>query len=128
MKLVPLTLGEKPRRDDSDPAATASHGKRSFSTLHSLNLAWTTGRVEDLVNYFHKDMVAIVPTTRNRLDRAATPMATLPSQSLRKHVLSFAQTRRHRPFLNPSRADRPPQHRNRIDQVLHPHAHQQRDH
>ncbi|HEX2973539.1 MAG TPA: nuclear transport factor 2 family protein [Tepidisphaeraceae bacterium] len=39
-----------------------------LATLHALNRAWTTGHVEDLATYFHKDMVAIVPTMRHRLE------------------------------------------------------------
>ena len=37
-----------------------------WETLRALNDCWTKGDGADLVNYFHKDMVAITPTDRNR--------------------------------------------------------------
>ena len=37
-----------------------------WETLRKLNDCWTKGNGKDLVNYFHKDMVAITPTDRNR--------------------------------------------------------------
>ena len=38
-----------------------------LNTLHELNDCWTKGDGSGLVNYFHEDMVAVVPTTRERL-------------------------------------------------------------
>ena len=37
-----------------------------WETLRKLNDAWTKGDGKDLKEYFHKDMVAITPTDRNR--------------------------------------------------------------
>jgi ketosteroid isomerase-like protein len=48
------------------PPTTASQSEQDV--LRSLNRTWTTGHVADLANYFHKDMVAIVPNTRCRIE------------------------------------------------------------
>jgi hypothetical protein len=37
-----------------------------WHTLQSLNRAWTTGKVEELKDYFHENMVAITPGDRQR--------------------------------------------------------------
>jgi ketosteroid isomerase-like protein len=37
-----------------------------WQTLQSLNRAWTTGKVDELKNYFHENMVAITPVDRQR--------------------------------------------------------------
>jgi len=39
-----------------------------WETLRALNDAWTKGNQDDLADYFHKDMVAIAPTVRQRLE------------------------------------------------------------
>ena len=39
-----------------------------WETLRKLNDCWTKGNGKDLVNFFHKNMVAITPTDRNRLE------------------------------------------------------------
>lgn len=39
-----------------------------WRTLRALNDAWTKGNPNDLKNYFHKDMVAITATDRERLE------------------------------------------------------------
>jgi hypothetical protein len=39
-----------------------------WETLRSLNDCWTRGDGKDLINYFHKNMVAITPTDRDRLE------------------------------------------------------------
>lgn len=39
-----------------------------WETLRNLNDAWTKGDGKKLVDFFHKDMVAITPTDRNRLE------------------------------------------------------------
>jgi len=39
-----------------------------WQTLQALNRAWTQGRPEDLVDYFHPNMVAITPTDRLRVE------------------------------------------------------------
>ena len=39
-----------------------------WRTLRALNDAWTEGNPKDLTNYFHKDMVAITATDRERLE------------------------------------------------------------
>ena len=37
-----------------------------WQTLQSLNRSWTTGKVEELKDYFHENMVAITPVDRQR--------------------------------------------------------------
>jgi hypothetical protein len=39
-----------------------------WNALRALNDAWTIGNPNDLKNYFHKDMVAITATDRERLE------------------------------------------------------------
>ncbi len=39
-----------------------------WQTLRALNDAWTKGKPDDLKNYFHRDMVAITATERERLE------------------------------------------------------------
>ena len=39
-----------------------------WQTLRALNDAWTKGKPNDLKNYFHRDMVAITATDRERLE------------------------------------------------------------
>lgn len=39
-----------------------------WKTVQALNKAWTTGNVDELANYFHKNMVAITATDRERLE------------------------------------------------------------
>ncbi len=39
-----------------------------WQTIRALNDCWTKGNPELLINYFHKNMVAITPTDRNRLE------------------------------------------------------------
>jgi len=40
-----------------------------WQTIRALNRAWTVeGDIDELKNYFHKDMVAITPTDRERLE------------------------------------------------------------
>lgn len=46
-----------------------------WSTLRTLNDAWTKGNPDDLAQYFHPDMVAITATVRHRLDGAAACIA-----------------------------------------------------
>lgn len=46
-----------------------------WNTLLALNDAWTQGRPEELEHYFHRDMVAITPTDRQRLEGAAACIA-----------------------------------------------------
>ena len=48
-----------------------SESNEVWQTLQAMNLAWTSGRVGALADYFHPDMVAIVPTTTQRLDGRA---------------------------------------------------------
>lgn len=39
-----------------------------WQTLRALNDAWTKGEPDKLKNYFHRDMVAITPTQRERVE------------------------------------------------------------
>ncbi len=39
-----------------------------WQTVRDLNDAWTKGRPQDLTSFFHRDMVAITPTDRERLE------------------------------------------------------------
>jgi len=38
-----------------------------WRTVQALNHAWTSGDADDLVEYFHPEMIAITPTDRDRL-------------------------------------------------------------
>lgn len=53
------SLDAKPEADARDDV---------WRTLRALNNAWTRGNPDDLVNYFHRDMVAITATGRERLE------------------------------------------------------------
>ncbi len=46
-----------------------------WTTVRSMNDAWTKGNPDDLVKFFHRDMVAITATERNRLDGGAACIA-----------------------------------------------------
>jgi len=46
-----------------------------WATLRALNDAWTQGRPERLVEYFHPKMIAITPVDRLRRDGAASCIA-----------------------------------------------------
>jgi hypothetical protein len=51
------------------PIAFQDATKREvWDTLRQLNDCWTKGNGKDLVNFFHENMVAITPTSRNRLE------------------------------------------------------------
>jgi len=42
-----------------------------WATVRAMNDAWTKGNPDDLGKFFHRDMVAITATDRNRLDGGA---------------------------------------------------------
>jgi Domain of unknown function (DUF4440) len=46
-----------------------------WATVRAMNDAWTKGNPDDLAKYFHRDMVAITATDRNRLDAGAACIA-----------------------------------------------------
>lgn len=46
-----------------------------WAAVRAMNDAWTKGNPDDLVRFFHRDMVAITPTDRNRLDGGAACVA-----------------------------------------------------
>lgn len=46
-----------------------------WATVRAMNDAWTRGNPDDLVHYFHPDMLAITPTDRNRLEDGAACIA-----------------------------------------------------
>ncbi|TAJ94419.1 MAG: nuclear transport factor 2 family protein [Gammaproteobacteria bacterium] len=46
-----------------------------WATVRAMNDAWTKGNPDDLSRFFHKDMVAITATDRNRLDGGAACIA-----------------------------------------------------
>ncbi len=46
-----------------------------WTTVRASNDTWTKGNPDDLANYFHRDMVAITATGRNRLDGGAACIA-----------------------------------------------------
>ena len=48
------------------PNSKTSEEKEVWETLRNLNDAWTKGNGERLTDFFHRDMVAITPTDRNR--------------------------------------------------------------
>lgn len=39
-----------------------------WATVRAMNDAWTRGNPDDLKNFFHRDMVAVAPNVRHRLD------------------------------------------------------------
>ncbi|MDR2711186.1 MAG: nuclear transport factor 2 family protein [Burkholderiales bacterium] len=39
-----------------------------WATVRAMNDAWTKGNPNDLSQFFHRDMIAITPSDRNRLD------------------------------------------------------------
>lgn len=39
-----------------------------WATVRAMNDAWTKGNPDELANFFHRNMVAITATDRNRLD------------------------------------------------------------
>lgn len=46
-----------------------------WGTVRAMNDAWTKGNPCDLAQFFHRDMVAITATDRNRLDGGAACIA-----------------------------------------------------
>ena len=46
-----------------------------WATVRAMNDAWTKGNPDDLSQFFHRDMVAITATDRNRLDGSAACVA-----------------------------------------------------
>lgn len=46
-----------------------------WATVCGMNDAWTIGNPDDLVKFFHRDMVAITATDRDRLDGGAACVA-----------------------------------------------------
>ena len=46
-----------------------------WAAVRAMNDAWTKGNPNDLANFFHRDMVAFTPTSRNRLDSGAACVA-----------------------------------------------------
>ena len=46
-----------------------------WETVRAMNDTWTKGNPDELTKYFHRDMVAITATDRNRLDNGAACVA-----------------------------------------------------
>ncbi len=46
-----------------------------WATVRALNDAWTKGNPDDLTGYFHRDMIAITSTDRNRREGSAACVA-----------------------------------------------------
>ena len=46
-----------------------------WANVRAMNDAWTKGNPDDLAKFFHRDMVAITATDRNRLDGGAACIA-----------------------------------------------------
>lgn len=46
-----------------------------WATVREMNDAWTKGNPDDLAKFFHRDMVAITATDRNRLNGGAACIA-----------------------------------------------------
>lgn len=47
----------------------------AWATVRAINEAWTTGRPDDLAEYFHRDMVAITASDRLRREGRAACLA-----------------------------------------------------
>jgi hypothetical protein len=46
-----------------------------WATVRAMNDTWTKGNPDDLAKFFHRDMIAITATDRNRLDGGAACVA-----------------------------------------------------
>lgn len=57
-----------------------------WSTLRAMNHAWTQGDPDDLVRFFHPDMVAITATDRYRRDGATACIAGWKAFSNAAHI------------------------------------------
>jgi ketosteroid isomerase-like protein len=49
-----------------DKTSDSDAKREVWETLQSLNRAWTSGKCDELYNYFHENMVAITPGDRQR--------------------------------------------------------------
>jgi ketosteroid isomerase-like protein len=55
-------------KNEEIPMDESSLKQEAWMTVHQLNRLWTAeGKVEELNNYFHRDMVVISPAARERL-------------------------------------------------------------
>lgn len=54
----------------SDPAK-----EEVWARVRAMNDAWTKGNPDDLAEFFHRDMIAVTPTDRERLDGGAACIA-----------------------------------------------------
>src|SRR5512139_2087581 len=58
-----------------DPEMTPAE-REVWQTVQRMNQAWTSGRVDDLEEFFHPDMVAVTPTEPRRLEGRAACIAS----------------------------------------------------
>jgi ketosteroid isomerase-like protein len=49
--------------------------QKIWATVRAMNDAWTQGDPDELSRFFHRDMVAVTPTDRRRLEGAAACIA-----------------------------------------------------
>lgn len=57
-----------------------------WATARAMNDAWTKGNPDDLAKFFHRDMVAITATDRNRLDGGAACIAGWKGFATAAHI------------------------------------------
>ena len=57
-----------------------------WATLRALNDAWTQGRPDELVEYFHPQMVAVTPVDRHRVTGGAACVAGWKGFAEKAHI------------------------------------------
>ena len=62
-----------------------------WQTVVAMNRAWTTGRVDELRDYFHVDMVAITPTDRDRLEGRVACIAAWAAFVEKANILDWKE-------------------------------------
>ena len=79
-------------RPELQPAPMTPTELEVWQTVQALNRAWTSGRVEELENYFHEDIVAITPTDRQRLEGRTTCIAGWAAFVDQAKILTWKET------------------------------------
>lgn len=62
-----------------------------WATLRALNDTWTQGQPTRLVDYFHRDMIAVTPVDRLRRDGAAACIAGWQGFAESSHIHSWRE-------------------------------------
>ena len=72
------------------PLLDADHAS-AWATVRAINAAWTTGRPDDLAEYFHRDMVAITASDRLRRVGRAECLAGWKGLAEAARILSWEE-------------------------------------